>query len=571
MIDEWGIADGYFDVDGDWHDADPDVLVRLRDVLADDTHVGPSWFVVEGTRHALTAPCSLVLEDGTDLGVTHELTGREPAGYHSLRPVDGAPEVWLVVHPQRCPAAPTAWGVAVQVASLWRPDGWGIGDLRDVTELGQAIGARGASLLLLSPLHAPAPTVPTEDSPYYPSSRRWWSPLLLAPDAAASGGPTNDPAALVDRTAAWLARRRWTSERFHHERHEPRWRAWAQSQGHGLWLFAAWNTLADEFGPNWREWPEQFRSPDSPDVQDRVLHDDDFARRCEYHAYVQWLVATQLDDTATRAGVGLIGDLALGCRPDGADGWIDQDVLALDVSIGAPPDTFNPAGQSWGLPPYRPQRLRAARYQPFIQMLRATMRGMAGLRMDHVLGLFRQWWVPTGLPPTDGAYVSMPYEELLAILALESTRAGCFVVGEDLGTVGAEVTEALARFGVLGTTVWWFEPDAATWRTECLATITTHDLPTITGVVAGTDGTDEMRDALDELLDERDMTDPIDALHRELLASPARVRLITADDLAGQEPRPNYPGTMGDTHPNWRRRLPLTVTALADRLPATVP
>lgn len=568
VLDEYGIADGYLGTDDEWHESLPEVREHLRALLGPLAEPGPSWFVEHGTHHHLWGPCRLLLEDGRDLGVVHELTGDVPLGYHTLQPVDGGPETWLVVHPARCPEAPVAWGIAVQVASLQRPDGWGIGDLGDVTDLGNELAAVGGGLILLSPLHAPGPVVPLEDSPYYPSSRRWWSPLLTVPSPDTPQPPAT-PDGLVDRNAAWRTRRQWLGGRFDREHDDPQWRAWARAQGPSLWRYATWNALADEFGVQWRQWPEQYRHPDSPALQDRPLHDPDFARRCEFHAFVQWVVAGQLDATAARAGVGLIGDLAIGCSSDGADAWADQDVLALGVSIGAPPDSFNTAGQSWGLPPYRADRLKAARYRPFIEMLRAAMHGMAGLRMDHVMGLFRQWWIPDGRPPTDGAYVQMPSDELLAILCLEAHRAGCFVVGEDLGTVAPEVTAALAKWGILGTTVWWFDPEFDEWRTEALATITTHDLPTVLGVAAHTDGDEAMQDQLDEFLADTGTRGEavVDELHRRLLASPAKVRLLSADDLAGQLERPNYPGTTGETHPNWRRRLPVTVDRLVARCP----
>ena len=174
------------------------------------------------------------------------------------------------------------------------------------------------------------------------------------------------------------------------------WRGWARSQGSNLWRFASWCALADRHGHNWREWPSEYRHPDSPAVADLPLHDQEFADRCEFHAWLQWMAHTAVQRTAASAGVRLIGDLAVGCRPDGADGWLYQDLMALGMGIGAPPDPFNEAGQDWGLPPIVPWRLRAARYAPFIGMVRAALQGMGGLRIDHVMGLFRQFWVPAG-------------------------------------------------------------------------------------------------------------------------------------------------------------------------------
>ena len=199
-------------------------------------------------------------------------------------------------------------------------------------------------------------------------------------------------------------------------------------------------------------------------------------------AALAWHIAAHAQSEFPTRPVRLIGDLAVGCRPDGADGWLYQDLMALGMGIGAPPDPFNEAGQDWGLPPFVPWRLRAARYAPFIGMVRAALQGMGGLRIDHVMGLFRQFWVPAGGTPADGGYVQMSANELLAIIRLEANRAGAFVCGEDLGTVEPHVREALAGSGILGTRVFWFDQRPHEWTYLNLATVTTHDLPTVAGV-----------------------------------------------------------------------------------------
>jgi len=420
--------------------------------------------------------------------------------------------------------------------------------------LGQEVARRGGSTLLLSPLHAPAPTLPQEASPYYPSSRRWLNPLLIPLDG--SSPVTNDASGLIDRSRAWPARRRSLMERFTHAANGPEWRAWANEQGDELWQYCSWNALAERLGPRWHEWPQDFRHPSSKAVRDLPLHDPQFATTRDFHAWLQWFAARTLARTAAGAEVGLVGDLAVGCSPEGADTWLHQELMALGVRIGAPSDPFNADGQDWGLPPFIPARLRAAHYQPFIAMVRAACQSMAGLRIDHVMGLFRQFWIPEGGVPADGTYVRVPAADLLAIIRLEATRAGAFVVGEDLGTVEQEVRDALRTSGIMGTKVWWFDTDPAEWPERNLATVTTHDLPTVMGVWNHTDGSPAMAAALQQTVSANTGNAASAELHRQVAASAARLCLIALDDLAGCTERPNHPGTLGDVHPNWCRRMP---------------
>ena len=567
MYDEWGIADGYFEVNGAWHDTPAATREYLREAIGEAPRALPMWFIDEGSTHALQDRCCLTLEDGSDWGEVDALPATLPTGYHRLIPLDGGPATTLVCAPTACLDAPAGWGVAAQVYSLWRADGWGIGDLRDVELLGQQVARRGGSALLLSPLHAPAPTLPQEASPYYPSSRRWLNPLLIPLD-----GPSpvaNDADGLIDRSRAWPARRRALMERFSHAVDGPEWRAWADEQGDELWQYCSWNALAERLGPRWREWPADFRHPSSAAVRDLPVHDPQFGTTREFHAWLQWFVARTLERTAADAEVGLIGDLAVGCSPHGADTWLHQELMALGVRIGAPPDPFNADGQGWGLPPFIPARLRAAHYQPFISMVRAACKSMAGLRIDHVMGLFRQFWIPDGGSPTDGTYVRLPAADLLAIIRLEATRAGAFVIGEDLGTVEPEVHEALRESRILGTKVWWFDTDPTQWPERNLATVTTHDLPTVLGVWNHTDGSPEMAAALQQTVTANTGDAASVELHRLVAASAARLCLIALDDLAGCTERPNHPGTVGDEYPNWCRRMPADAATIMIGSPGT--
>ncbi len=563
MEDLLGITDGYHDVQGAWHDTPMHTREALHGLMGEPQPAPPMWFIDEGDTHRLEGRCRLVLDDGADLGEIDVVPPDLPIGYHQLVPTDGGPITTLIAAPRQCPAAPSGWGVAAQVYSLWRRDGWGIGDLRDVEALGQQVGALGGVGVLLSPLHAPSPTMPQEGSPYFPSSRRWLNPLHIPIDGERPSDLVNEAGGLIDRDRVWSAKRTALAQRFHEESRSAEWRGWARAQGPDLWRFCTWNALADRHGSSWRTWPLELRRADNHTVQDLPLHDHEFAGACEFHAWLQWLADRELERAAAGAGVALIGDLAVGCAADGSDAWQHQDLMALDASIGAPPDPFNADGQDWGLPPFVPWRLRAARYAPFIDLVRAACRHMGGLRIDHVMGLFRQFWVPSGAAPADGAYVRLPSKEMLAIIRLEAGRAGSFVIGEDLGTVEPGVREGLRASAVLGTKVWWFDNETPAWPPENLATVTTHDLPTIAGVWYGADGSPEMRAELATL--GSNATTAAVEVHRRVAASASALVLATTDDLAGMVERPNHPGTTADQQPNWRRRLPATSEAfLAD-------
>jgi 4-alpha-glucanotransferase len=380
--------------------------------------------------------------------------------------------------------------------------------------------------------------------------------------------------------------------------------------------FATYCALAERHGPNWREWPAPLRHPDAPSV---AAARGELASRVAFHAWVQELCAEQLaaaQRTARSAGmpVGVVHDLAVGVDPNGADAWALQDVLAGGVTVGAPPDAFNQQGQDWRLPPWHPQRLARAGYRPYRDVLRAGLRHGGGLRVDHVAGLWRLWWIPAGESPDRGTYVRYDAEAMLGVLTLEAHRANAAVIGEDLGTVEEQVTSALRDSNALGSAVLWFARDAegelaapGEWPESAAASISTHDLPTATGFLRGEhvevraelgvltrDVEEERRTAavarheLIELLraqgllggadeDERDI---VEAMHALLARTPCRMLLAAPADVIGEVRQPNLPGTV-DEYPNWRIPLPVTleelrtdprvrrvVAALRDRPPA---
>jgi 4-alpha-glucanotransferase len=346
-------------------------------------------------------------------------------------------------------------------------------------------------------------------------------------------------------------------------------------EGSGLAEFATFCALAESHGSGWRRWPAEHRHPASPAVARFAA---ERAGRVVFHAWLQWL----LDEQLARAGraLRLVTDLAIGFDGEGADAWAWQDVLAQDVTVGAPPDDFAIEGQDWGLPPFVPHRLRAAGYGPFVETARAGLRHAGGMRVDHVMGLFRLFWVPGGAPAREGAYVRYPADDLLAILALESARANALVIGEDLGTVAPGVRERLFAEGILSTRVLWFEPGPpADYPALSLAAVTTHDLATVRGLWTGSDlaeqealgispnaaGTEVLRARL------RDLTGlpgdaPPDAvalaIHRRLAEAPSVLVAATLEDALGVGERPNLPGTTGHRRANWSLALPETLEAI---------
>ena len=560
------------------------------------------------------APVHLITEDGASEALAAhgdhlEIPSDLPLGYHQLS-AEGA-TTHLIVTPGRCPLPldGPSYGWMAQLYAVRSRSSWGMGDFRDLADLARLSGDLGAAMVLVNPLHAAAPVLPQEASPYSPTSRRYRNPLYLriedipAPaDADASARVAalaerarNAGSDRIDRDAVFTAKMQ--ALELLHTADAGDWNgfeSWAEAEGPGLVDFATFCALAEEHGMPWQSWPRPLRSPDSPQVGAfRAANTD----RVRFHMWLQWLCDTQLavaQQSATDSGmtIGVIHDLAVGVDPGGADAWALQDDLATDVTVGAPPDGFNQRGQDWGLPPLLPNRLRATGFAPFRDMLRSVLRHAGGIRIDHVMGLWRLWWVPAGLSPADGTYVRYPARDLLGVLSLEAHRAGALVVGEDLGTVADGVREAMAEHRVLSSKVLYFERvdddpqqpmlPAADYPGPALVSVSTHDLPTAAGWWADEeirvqtelglfgDATTPQDQAARKAGERADMLallrreglvgpDATDeelavAMHAFIARTPALLVATGLGDALGDRRQPNMPGTI-DEYPNWR--LPL--------------
>lgn len=567
-----------------------------------------------------------------------------PIGYHRLSVSLGAEsaETLLIVAPPRCYVAPEltasrrGWALTTQLYALRSARNWGIGDFGDLATLATAAARQGAGALGINPLHALFPAEPRHISPYSPSSRVFLNPLYLdvaaVPDFPGTTSPPELAAAraeaLVDYPrvaalkaaafeacyAAFAARHLGASPS---ERGEA-FRHFQKAGGEALRSFAVFTALHEhmlrEHGKFcWQDWPATLREASSAEVARFAA---ERRERVELHQYLQWEADRQLA-AAARTGaaaglrVGLYRDLAVGVDVNGADAWADPGMMAGGATVGAPPDVLNMKGQDWGLAPVNPVAMRRERFAPFIAALRANMRHAGLLRIDHVMALMHLYWVPRGASPAEGAYVSYPFDALRHILALESTRQRCAVIGEDLGTVPEGFRETMAAAGILSYRLMLFERDRdggflppERYPEGASAAFSTHDLATLKGFWLGRDL--DWRRRLDlypgaeaaeaerrsrrrdrrlllkaliaagtlaptvagQLLpkDDRPVFAPAltEAVHRFLAESRARLVLVQLEDVAGELEQANLPGTV-DEHPNWRRKIgPLLDTLIAD-------
>jgi 4-alpha-glucanotransferase len=601
--DRFGIADRYHDALGKEHVTTEDTRAALRramgvaetagDALGDSfaaasgrdgTATDVVRVVAPGGDRALASPVEIALEGGGTRVADTQLPADLPLGYHRARGRDGR-ETLLIVAPAAChlPDDLKTWGWAAQVYATRSRASWGMGDLADLARLGRWSRGLGAGVVMVNPMTAPTPVPLIEASPYYPSSRRFRNPLYLRVEDVpgfealgadgqrlANAGRALNGERRIDRDVVF--RLKTEALRALHARFagDPDFDRFVAAEGAALAEFAAYCALAERHGKDWRRWPADVRRPDGEGVRVFVAA---HAAAVQFHAWLQWHLDRQLAVAARE--IAIVNDLPIGIDVAGADAWCWQDLMAADVSVGAPPDEFSTKGQDWGLTPFVPHKLRAAGYRPFIETIRAMLGHAGGLRIDHVMGLFRLFWIPraSGLGARGGAYVRSRADELLAIVALESVRARAFIVGEDLGTVEDGVRETLAERRMLSYRLLYFEPEEPSQFPElALTSVTTHDLATIAGLWTGSDVADQkriglapnevgmraLRDkiaGLDDLPADAPPERAIERTYAALASAPSRVLLATLDDALAVPERPNMPGTVTEW-PNWSLALP---------------
>ncbi|WP_182354235.1 4-alpha-glucanotransferase [Flaviflexus huanghaiensis] len=550
--------------------------------------------------------------DGQPTGqASFRLPGDIPLGYHMLHAVledgleAGCP---FIMTPDRLdePKLETtrAWGVAAQLYSVRSSRSWGIGDFSDLADLVAIFGREGADFFQVNPLHAGEPVGHMTPSPYLPVSRRFINPIYIRPEAILEaayltgpqrslidwGGEEQRAASLrnehIDRDEVWRTKREALEVIFAAPRSFARQAAldrYISEEGEGLKNFALWCALWEKYPDGF---PENLSSADSIYV---ARERRELKERIKFWAWLQWVADEQLQraqKTAVAVGmnIGVCTDLAVGVHPLGADVWSDPEAFARGVTVGAPADMYNQHGQDWSQPPWRPDTLAKSGYKPLRDTIRTVLRHAGMLRVDHIAGFFRLWWIPDGSTASEGTYVNYDHEAMIGILLLEAHRAGAILVGEDLGTVEPWVRDYLKARGIYGTSVFWFEKDSdgkplrpEHYRPEVLASVETHDLPPAAGYIAGehvdlrdrlglltqpvgevrADAERELADTVDRLREygllgeEPTEREIVEALHAYIARTPSTFLSVSLVDAVGERRVQNQPGT-DQEYPNWR-------------------
>ncbi|WP_434676895.1 4-alpha-glucanotransferase [Pseudomonas sp. R1-18] len=661
LATEVGVSVHWVDANAQPQTVSPDVLRKVLEALgypADGSEsIDASLTRLNNQRHGASAPPLLTVDEGKNLDLSDwfapetpftlhldggsslearltanaELPALAPVGYQQLE-IDGQ-QLTIAVAPKTCYSVAMAtdserahaWGLTAQLYSLRRDGDGGFGDTQALENLARAAGERGADALGISPIHAMFANDAQRYSPYSPSSRLFLNALYASPgtilgerawrQAIEDAGMVEEfkrleQMPLVDWPAAAAAK--WKvlhtlyeaftagahplSEDFCSFRH---------SGGEALENHCRFEALRAEsptlgISDNWHEWPDELKDPRSEAIRRFAA---EHSEQIGFHAFAQWLIARGLErvQVAARSSgmrIGVIADLAVGADGAGSQAWSRQDELLSALTVGAPPDILNRAGQSWGISAFSPDGLKRNGFRAFIEMLRANFAYAGGLRIDHVMGLQRLWVIPLGAPPNEGAYLNYPLDDMLRLLSLESWRHKAIVLGEDLGTVPEGLHEKLSEREILGMQVLLFEQNDGQfkqildWADDALATTSTHDLPTLAGWLSELDiewnarlgQIDDkaerdwreqrarefkgLRRALSQNTDglAADTRDPqliIDASIRYLGHTPAPLVLLPLEDALGVQEQANLPGTI-DSHPNWRRRLPGDSATLLD-------
>jgi 4-alpha-glucanotransferase len=594
-MDAWGIDRQYEDAFKKSRRPPQSTIDAIRRTIGASDRAGPPVprsLVIRRGETSRVGPSELALEDGSALTIEQSLPPDLPLGYHKLHLRGEHTARSLIISPGICPLPGNrrAWAWAVQLYAARSQASWGIGDLADLRQLARWSKQLGASVLMINPLHAAAPIVPQQASPYYPSSRSFRNPIYLRiEDVAGAAGAGIDLDQIsaagralnsedrIDRDPIFRLKQQALEQIFAKFRGNARFDDYCHRLGKSLLDFASFCTLAEMHGRDYRAWPAEYRHPNS---QALVSFRQQSGPRVRFHMWLQWLLDEQLA-TAARE-LPLMQDLAVGFDPGGADAWTWQDLLAGDMSVGAPPDLHNPWGQDWGLPPFVPHKLEQAGFEPFVQTIRAALAHAGGLRIDHAMGLFRLFWIPRGKDPTEGTFVHYPAQALLDIVALESHRAGAVVVAEDLGTVQDYMRDAFMKHQMLSYRLLWLEDEPpSTYPERSMAAITTHDLFTVAGLWTGSDfrnqqsiGLKPHPESIEEVMHrvrkisgmtpETPLPEVAVTLHRLLADANSMVVAATLEDALLVEDRPNMPGTT-DQWPNWRIPLPVSIEDLQSR------
>ena len=586
--------------------------------VPDGSWVNVQWVLEDGRKGA----CDQVDRYVPPRMIDGELVGRAtfdvphwlPLGWHRLvATVEGGhvESATLIIVPNTLSlplleSSRRVWGVNAQLYSTRSASSWGIGDAADLADLAAICADKGADFLLINPVHASQPVSPLETSPYLPVSRRWLNPIYIRPENIEefSSLPQASRDAieqlsdetrqfdsredLIDRDCSWEAKRKaleliFAAPRSYHR--QSQLDHFIERGGSELSNYALWCALVEREGTI--ELPEDLARSSAPRVELERL---ELADRVDFYQWCQWVVAEQLEHAqhvAREVGmeIGVMADLAVGVHPYGSEKWSRPELFASGMSVGAPPDVYSQQGQNWSQPPWSPRSLAESGYLPLRDMVRAALANAGAVRIDHILGMFRLWWIPEGCAATEGTYVYYDHEAMMGVILLEAQRAGAVVIGEDLGVVEPWVRDYLRERGVLGTSVVWFEKEGGGWplrpehyRDRALAAVNIHDLPPTLGYIRGIQTT--LRSELGLLTDDIETVragdrleleqinarlleygcvdgaqpserETVEGLYRYVARTPSKLVVASLVDAVGDVRPQNMPGTGADQYPNW--------------------
>ena len=586
--------------------------------VPDGSWVNVQWVLEDGRKGA----CDQVDRYIAPRMIDGELVGRAtfdvphwlPLGWHRLvATVEGGhvESATLIIVPNTLSlplldSSRRVWGVNAQLYSTRSASSWGIGDASDLADLAAVCADKGADFLLINPVHASQPVSPLENSPYLPVSRRWLNPIYIRPESIEEYAslPQASRVAieqlsdesrqfairedLIDRDRSWEAKRKaleaiFAVPRSYHR--QSQLDCFIERGGSELSNYALWCALVEREGTI--ELPEDLARSSAPRVELERL---ELAERVDFYQWCQWVAAEQLEHAqhvAREVGmeIGIMADLAVGVHPYGSEKWSRPELFASGMSVGAPPDVYSQQGQNWSQPPWSPRSLADSGYLPLRDMVRAALANAGAVRIDHILGMFRLWWIPDGRAATEGTYVYYDHEAMMGVILLEAQRAGAVVIGEDLGVVEPWVRDYLRERGVLGTSVVWFEKEGSGWplrpehyRDRALAAVNIHDLPPTLGYIRGIQTT--LRSELGLLTDDIETVragdrleleqvgvrlheygcidgaepserETVEGLYRYVAKTPSKLVVASLVDAVGDVRPQNMPGTGADQYPNW--------------------